>query len=51
MLKNSTVSGNPANQGGGIYNIGKNFAGAPVTIANTIFKAGTTGGNIWNDAG
>ena len=50
-LKESTVSGNSANQGGGIYNTGKNFAGATVTLANTIFRTGATGGNIWNDAG
>ena len=50
-LRESTVSGNSANQGGGIYNVGKNFAGAIVTLANTIFKTGATGGNIWNDAG
>ena len=50
-LKESTVSGNSASQGGGIYNTGKNFAGATVTLANTIFRTGATGGNIWNDAG
>jgi len=50
-LKNNTVSGNSANQGGGIYNIGKNFVGGSVSVANTMFKTGATGGNIWNDAG
>ena len=50
-LKESTVSGNSASQGGGIYNTGKNFAGGIVTLANTIFRTGATGGNIWNDAG
>jgi len=50
-LNNNTVSGNSANQGGGIYNIGKNFVGGSVSVANTIFKTGATGGNIWNDAG
>jgi hypothetical protein len=50
-LKESTVSGNSASQGGGIYNTGKNFAGGIVTLANTIFRTGAIGGNIWNDAG
>jgi len=50
-LNNNTLSGNSANQGGGIYNIGKNFVGGSVSIANTIFKTGATGSNIWNDAG
>jgi hypothetical protein len=51
-LKESTLSGNSANQGGGgIYNVGKNFGGGTVSIANTIFKTGAAGQNIINDSG
>jgi hypothetical protein len=50
-LKNSSISGNSASQGGGIYNIGKNFVGGTISIMNTVFKTGAVGANILNDSG
>lgn len=46
---NSTLSGNSAvNHGGGIYNTSANGI-AILTIGSTIFNAGSSGGNIYND--
>jgi hypothetical protein len=44
-ITDSTVTGNSANVGGGIYNSG------PFETGNTIFNAGTSGENILNDGG
>ncbi|PYK26451.1 MAG: hypothetical protein DME59_07725, partial [Verrucomicrobia bacterium] len=50
-ITNTTFSGNSAQQGGGIWNY-TNIAGgdATVVLANTILKAGATGGNIHNES-
>ena len=50
-VTNSTLSGNSAvNSGGGIYNAGIN-GNAPtiLKIGGTIFNAGSSGGNIYNE--
>ncbi len=49
-IANSTFSGNSAGSGGGIYNDG----GVPplaVEISNTVFNAGVSGENIFNNDG
>ena len=49
-VTNSTLSGNSADSGGGIYNNGS--SGATVAIlANTILKTGASGENIYNFGG
>jgi hypothetical protein len=45
-ISNSTFSGNSANFGGSIAS-----GGATVSIGDTVLKAGTAGGNIFNDSG
>src|SRR5436190_1834068 len=46
---NSTISGNSANSlGGGISNFGM---GARLELGSTIFKVGSSGGNIYNSVG
>jgi predicted outer membrane repeat protein len=49
-ITNCTVSGNSASSGGGIYNSAAQF-GAVLQTANTIFNAGASGENIFNDGG
>ncbi len=49
-IANCTVSGNSASSGGGIYNSAAQF-GAVLQTANTIFNAGASGENIFNDGG
>jgi predicted outer membrane repeat protein len=44
-ITNSTLSGNSADQGGGIWN------GGTLDIGNTILNAGSTGENIFNNGG
>src|SRR5204862_972947 len=49
-VNNSTVSGNNSSSGaGGIVNFGINGSGM-LEIANTVLNAGTSGGNLENDA-
>lgn len=45
-ITNCTFSGNSAGSGGGIYCQGD----TTVTVGNTIFKSGASGGNIYNAA-
>ena len=47
-VTNSTLSGNSAGSGGGIYNARRHTA---LTIGDTILKAGASGGNIYNVSG
>ena len=47
-VRNSTVSGNSAGSGGGLYNDGANSV---VEISNTILNAGALGANIFNGGG
>ena len=49
-LSYSTLSGNSATQGGGVYNQGT-FAKGLVSLANTILNEGAAGENIYNDQG
>jgi hypothetical protein len=49
-LDNSTVSGNAASAGGSLFNIGISGK-ATAGFANTIFNAGSSGGNIVNVLG
>ncbi len=51
MLKNSTLSDNRANDGGGIYNYQWADTTSVVEISNTILSAGASGENIFNDGG
>ena len=50
QVANSTISGNSAASGGGIYNVAGQFGGT-IETWNTIFNAGTLGGNILNNGG
>src|SRR4029453_4467700 len=50
QISNSTMSGNSAGSGGGIYNVAGQF-GAPLETSNKIFNAGASGENIVNDGG
>ena len=45
VITNSTISGNSASSGGGIYNV------AALHTGNTIFNAGASGENIFNNGG
>ena len=49
-VSNSTISGNSAVDGGGIYN-SNNGGGAALEIGSAILKAGTLGENIFNAGG
>src|SRR4029077_4884629 len=49
-ITNSTISGNSAGSGGGIYNSAGQFGGR-LEFGNTIFNAGASGENIFNDGG
>jgi hypothetical protein len=52
QIANSTISGNSAPQGGGgISNIADQFGAATIETGNTIFEAGASGENIFNDGG
>ena len=51
QIANSTVSGNSAVSGGGLYNVPDQFGAATIETGNTIFDAGASGENIFNDAG
>jgi hypothetical protein len=51
QIANSTISGNSAVFGGGIYNVPDQFGAATIETGNTIFDAGASGENIFNDAG
>jgi len=50
-ITNSTLSGNSASQGGGIYNMVGFATSATVTIGDTILNAGALGENIYNANG
>jgi hypothetical protein len=50
QVANSTLSGNSAASGGGIYNVAGQFGGT-IEISNTILKAGALGENIFNNGG
>jgi hypothetical protein len=50
QIANSTISGNSAGSGGGIYNAADQYGGI-VETGNTIFDAGISGENIFNDGG
>ena len=50
QVANSTISGNSAASGGGIYNVAGQFGGT-IEISNTIFNAGALGENIFNNGG
>jgi hypothetical protein len=45
-----TFSGNSAGSGGSIYNDGSGAGRATVEIANTILRAGSSGGNLFHDS-
>jgi hypothetical protein len=49
-IANSTLSGNSAGSGGGIYNSAGQFGGR-LEIGDTIFNAGASGENIFNNGG
>ena len=49
-VANSTLSGNSADSGGGIYNDGSS-GGTVAILANTILKTGASGENIYNFGG
>src|SRR4029077_9192830 len=49
-ITNSTISGNSAGSGGGIYNSAGQFGGR-LEFGNTIFNAGASGENIFNNGG
>jgi len=51
QIANSTISGNSAVSGGGVYNVPDQFGAATIETGNTIFDAGASGENIFNDAG
>jgi hypothetical protein len=50
QIANSTLSGNSAASGGGIDNVGGQFGGR-IETGNTIFNAGASGENIFNNGG
>jgi CSLREA domain-containing protein len=49
-ISNCTFNGNSANSAGGVFNITTNDGNAPVTLTNTLLKAGT-GTNLENVLG
>jgi hypothetical protein len=51
QIANSTISGNSAVSGGGVYNVPDQFGAARIETGNTIFDAGASGQNIFNDGG
>lgn len=51
QIANSTISGNSAGSGGGVYNVADQFGAAKIETGNTIFDAGASGENIFNDGG
>ena len=51
QIANSTISGNSAGSGGGVYNVPDQFGAATIETGNTIFDAGASGENIFNDGG
>jgi hypothetical protein len=51
QFANSTISGNSAGSGGGVYNVPDQFGAARIETGNTIFNAGASGENIFNDGG
>jgi hypothetical protein len=51
QLTNSTISGNSAGSGGGVYNVPDQFGAARIETGDTIFDAGASGENIFNDGG
>jgi hypothetical protein len=51
QLANSTLSGNSAVFGGGVYNVPDQFGTATIETGNTIFNAGASGENISNNGG
>ena len=50
-VANSTITGNSAPSGGGIYNKRPPVGDIVVEISNTILNAGASGENIFNDGG
>src|ERR1700730_914570 len=50
QIANSTLIGNSAASGGGIDNVGGQFGGR-IETGNTIFNAGASGENIFNNGG
>jgi hypothetical protein len=50
-VTNSTITGNSAPSGGGIYNKRGIFGDSVVEISNIILNAGASGENIFNDGG
>jgi hypothetical protein len=51
QIANSTLSGNSAVSGGGLYNVPDQFGAATIETGNTIFNAGASGENIFNEGG
>jgi hypothetical protein len=51
QIANSTISGNSAGSGGGVYNVPDQFGPARIETGNTIFDAGASGENIFNNGG
>ena len=51
QIANSTISGNSAGSGGGVYNVPDQFGAARIETGNTIFDAGASGENIFNNGG
>ena len=51
QIANSTLSGNSAVSGGGVYNVPDQFGAATIETGNTIFNAGASGENIFNNGG
>ena len=51
QIANSTISGNSADSGGGVYNVPDQFGAAIIETGNTIFAAGESGENIFNEGG
>jgi hypothetical protein len=50
LIANSTISGNSAGSGGGVYNVGQ-FGLGTLETGNTVFDAGASGENIFNSGG
>jgi hypothetical protein len=50
LVANSTIVGNSAKFGGGVYNVGQQGLGTLET-GNTVFDAGSSGENIFNNGG
>ena len=51
QIANSTISGNSAVSGGGVYSVPDQFGAATIETGNTVFDAGASGENIVNDGG